>query len=311
MRTRLSPVLLLSSLIGCGFVPACPWVLAGEKSGSDKRTAKEVKEILAAIRSPKEKKADEKNQALARLKAYRYLAGVPYRDLVLDEEMNKTCQAGVKLCSLLGRMEHLPKNPGLPEDEFKLAFSGTSRSNLGFGYKTLADAVDGWMFDTTDGSETLVGHRRWCLNPSMQKTGFGHDGKFTALCILDQSRDNIPDFEFISYPGRDFMPLEFFHPQAAWSVTLNPKKYKTPAKDYKPQVFLADAAGAPKGEPLPLDIAKVDTLPFGIDNCLIFRPEKLKLAAGDRYVVILPDIESLAQKQLVTIKYVVEFVDQK
>src|SRR4029077_3394910 len=105
------------------------------------------------------------------------------------------------------------------------AYSGTSRSNLGMGLLTLADAVDAWMFDSDAGSIERLGHRRWCLNPAMQKTGFGRSGAFTVMYSFDQSRAKVPEFHFICYPAHGYMPLEFFSPRTAWSITLNPLKY--------------------------------------------------------------------------------------
>jgi hypothetical protein len=297
-------------LLGFFLAPAANLALAGEKNGALAYPIRfdEIKKTLTEILSSGDNKADENTEALRRLQAYRYLAGVPYKDLVLDEKYNEMCLAGVKLCALLGKLEHTPKNPGLPEDEFKLAYSGTSRSNLGMGLMTLAAAVDAWMFDSAAGTMEQLGHRRWCLNPAMQKTGFARSGAFTAMYSFDQSRRMAPDFDLICYPARGYMPLEFFNPKSAWSVTLNPKKYRAPAKDFTPKIYRADTAGAKQGEPLDLDFHNVDTVPFGIPNCIIFRPRSLEIAPGGRYVVELEGIERIGAREPVSLNYVVEFV---
>src|SRR5689334_9610383 len=190
-------------------------------ASAETRTADEIKKKLAEITAPPAKDpggtASERDTALRRLKAYRYLAGVPYDDLTLDDDANAACEAGAGLCAKLGRLEHQPKNPGLPEAEFDLAYKGTSRSNLGQGYRKLSQALDGWMDDSDGGNIDRLGHRRWCLNPTMKKTGFGRVGEFTAMYVFDMSRKDVPDFDFISWPARGPMPVQYFKSGFVWS----------------------------------------------------------------------------------------------
>jgi hypothetical protein len=300
-------------LVGCALVPGGASLGAGEKAGAPvhQRSLDDIKKKLSALLASDKGKGDENTRALQRLKAYRYLAEVPYEDLTLDEEYNKMCLAGAKLCEKLGKLEHKPENPGMPEEEFQLAYNGTSRSNLGWGLKTLVDAVDAWMFDSDSGNRERLGHRRWCLNPTMQKTGFGHAGAFTAMYTFDRSRKPVPEFDFICFPARGIMPIEFFGPKFVWSVSLNPKRYTTPDKDFTPKIYEADASGAKRGEPLQLAFKNVDTIPFGIPNCIIFRPENLQVTDGRRYVVELAGIMPTGEEQPVTLRYVVEFAKWK
>lgn len=279
---------------------------AGEKPA---RSPDVIYKTLQKILSD-DKDADENTRALQRLKAYRYLAEVPYEDLTLDPEYNKACQAGAKLCEMIGMLEHTPKNPGLPEEEFKLAYKGTSRSNLGQGYRSLVKNVDGWMDDSDPNNIKWLGHRRWCINPFMQKTGFGRSGVYSAMYTFDQGRTKVPKFDFVCFPAKGYMPIEFFGAKYAWSVSLNPNKYKTPGKDYVPKLYRADETGAKEGEPLSLNYQAVNTQGFGIPNCIIFRPEKLSMAPGARYLVELEGIQPLAGKP-VTLRYGVEFISSK
>src|SRR5262245_5280496 len=210
-------------LIGFVLVGGADWAHAGGNSKgaiATQRSAEEIKKKLTAILAPGDKKADEKTLALRRLKAYRYLAQVPYDDLTLDAEYSAMCLAGVKLCETLGKLEHTPENPGLPEKDFKLAYNGTSRSNLAWGRMTLAESVDGWMFDSDSSNIDRLGHRRWCLNPGMKKTGFGRVGVFAAMYAFDRSRANVPNYDYICFPARGYMPIDFFGPREAWSVSL-------------------------------------------------------------------------------------------
>jgi hypothetical protein len=296
-------------LVGFALLCAMGGAYSGEQQHPvlQRRSLETIKKTLAAILSPADRNADEKIQALRRLKAYRYLAEVPYEDLTLDDEYNALCLAGAELCQKLGKLEHTPKNPGLPEEEFTIAYKGTSRSNLAWGRMTLPAAVDGWMFDSDSYNIERLGHRRWCLYPGMQKTGFGRVGVFAAMYTFDRSRAELPDFDFICFPARGYMPVDFFGPRQAWSVTLNPRKYQTPAKDFVPKIYLADAKGMKEGQQLKLDFKNVDSFPFGIPNCIIFRPEALEVAPGKRYIVELDGISRKSAGDPVALRYMVEF----
>ncbi len=291
----------LSSAVGMALAAdkKAPW--------THPRSLVQVNKGLASI-SKSETSGDEKLMALARLKAYRYLAEVPYKDVVLDDEYNKVCLAGARLCKKLGRIEHRPENPGMSAFDFQLALAGTSQSNLGMGLPTLSAAVDAWMNDSDGANMGKVGHRRWCLNPMMQKTGFGRAGEYTAMYSIDHSRMNVPDFDMICYPARGYMPVEFFKAKSAWSVTLHPGKYLTPDKDFVPRVYRADAGGKKQGMQLALDFHAVDTTNIGIPNCIIFRPEDAPTNPGDTYLVELVGIRRRSDGAAVKLRYLVEFV---
>jgi hypothetical protein len=297
-------------LVGFVLVCAAGVAYAGREQvpALQRRSRETIKKTLAAILSPADENADEKLQGLRRLKAYRFLAEVPYEDLTLDDEYNALCLAGAKLCQKLGKLEHTPKNPGLPEEDFKFAYKGTSRSNLAWGRMTLPEAVDGWMFDSDPYNIARLGHRRWCLNPGMQKTGFGRVGAFAAMYSFDRTRAELAAFDFICFPARGYMPVDFFQAKQAWSVTLNPQKYEVPGKDFVPKIYQAGAKGMKQGQPLRLDFNNVDSLPFGIPNCLIFRPEALQVAPGKRYVVELEGLFRKGTSDPVALSYVVEFI---
>jgi hypothetical protein len=199
-------------------------------------------------------------------------------------------------------------NPGWPEEEYRIALKGAGSSNLyvGFGEYTLATVVDSFVDDSDEANVDRLGHRRWCLNPMMGKVGFGRSGKFAAMWAFDQSAANVPDFDFVCYPARGYMPLEYFSPQEAWSVSLNPRKFKAPPAKTQPKIFTWDAKTKEKGEPLPLNSVKVDFIPFGIPNCIIFRPEKTAVAPGKAYLVEIDNL-SRVDGSATSVRYVVEF----
>lgn len=306
-------VRVLSGCICCLSFFAGPTVLLGDE-GKDKfhpRGLDEIRKTLTALLSSQDKKTDELATALGRLKAYRYLADVPYEDMELDSELNKYCLAASKLCHKLGRLDHNPeKNPGLDDEEFKIGRTGASRSNLAYGFPNLAQAIDEWMDDSDEGNLEHLGHRRWCLFPHMKKVGLGRHEAFTAMYVFDRGRAKVPDYDFVCFPASGYMPVEFFKAKQAWSVSLNPNKFKAPPKDLKPKIYRVDAELKKEGKSLTLDYAAVDPFPFGLPNCLIFRPEKLQPTPGTRYLVEIEGIQRKG-KATETLWYLVDFVKWK
>src|SRR5436190_12942763 len=142
-------------------------LLTGWIQAAEPRTVEEIKKKLAEIAAPPKTPPagldGERESALRRLNAYRYLAGLDC-DVVLDEGLTESAQAGAKLCEKLGKIDHRPANPGLPEDEFQKGLKGTSTSNLAWGVRSLVQCVDIWMDDSDRGNIDRAGHRRWCIN---------------------------------------------------------------------------------------------------------------------------------------------------
>src|SRR6266446_3381058 len=87
--------------------------LLGQGKDGEGRSLAEIRSTLKQINAAPA--ATEEEQALKRLHIYRYLAGVPYEDVVLDEEFNKYALAAARLCSAIGKLDHKPENPGLDE----------------------------------------------------------------------------------------------------------------------------------------------------------------------------------------------------
>jgi len=254
-------------------------------------------------------------EALRRLNSYRYLADVPW-DVALKAEYGDYAQAAAEICSRIGRLDHHPPNPGMPQEDYKKALYGTTHANLYEGRSTRT-AVDGFMNDSNEENLPFVGHRRWCLNPAMAQAGFGESGRFAAMFAHDQSRRDVPDYDFVAWPARGYVPAGYFGARQAWSVSLNPAKFLPPTKaDVKANVYpLAPGApGAPadprsRGQPLELNFFNVDATPYGIANCIIFRPAGAAASAGQRYWVEITGLRK-ADRSPATVEYLVEFISQ-
>jgi hypothetical protein len=274
------------------------------------RTIEQIKKKLAEIDPPTKAAfttvAEERESALRRLKAYRYLANVPYEDMTLDPAMNDRCEAGAKLCERIGRLDHTPANPGMPEIDYRFAYAGTSQSNLGRGDDNLRKAVDGWMDDSDEKNIDHVGHRRWCINPAMLKTGFGRSGQFTAMWSIDKSRKIIPDYNFVAFPPAGYMPAEYFGPKHAWGISFNLRKFLV-TKLVTAKIFRVDEL-LNHTEEIKLNHSIVDGTSVGDGNCVIFRPEVVDMSPGSRYVVAVDGLIVSPGVRLPTQHYFVEFM---
>ena len=63
-----------------------------------------------------------------------------------------------------------------------------------------------------------------------QGLSFAQEGGFAAMHAHDSSRRPVPDWDFVAYPARGYMPVELFSSRRAWSVSLNTGKYAVPKK---------------------------------------------------------------------------------
>ncbi len=152
---------------------------------------------------------DQQARALRRLRAYRYLCGVPY-DVNLSWEYAERCTAAARLLEYVGKLDHTPAQPpGCPDLLYKVGYAGTSNSNLhqNTAGTNALESVDGFMEDAGDNNVERVGHRRWCLNPKMALTAFGVHGQFAAMYALDEGRNAKSDR--VAYPAAGFFPSDY------------------------------------------------------------------------------------------------------
>jgi hypothetical protein len=274
------------------------------------RSLADIQKALAEIGSSKGIGNPDLDAGIRRLRMYRYLAEVPYQDVVLDPDLNKYALAAAGICEKLGRLDHNPPNPGLPDDQYKLAQTGAKNSNLAGASKALKlrldFCVDLWMNDSDPSNIDRLGHRRWCINPTMAKTGMGSTGRFAAMWSTDCSAKNVPDFDYIAYPPRGLLPVEFFGPNHAWNVSPNPRKYKPATDAVQVKIFNVDPTFKKAGDALKLNYTKVSNVSIGIPSCIIFRPEPGAVAPGRRYLVEIDGLVAVTGAPA-SIRYFVEF----
>ncbi len=246
----------------------------------------------------------------------RYLAFLP-DDLVSDSALNTNGQYGAVLLAA-SSFSHTPSKPADMDTTFyNEGYSATSSSNIAAGFSTLHSSVQsGYMRDSDTGNMSLVGHRRWILNPQLKKVGFGFAGSsYSLMKVFDKSRTETFDYTYTAWPAEGYFPTEFFASTDPWSLTLNPKKYKTPAKatakvtltrssDGKSWTLdTNDGTATSTGE-----YFNVNTSGYGVSNCIIFRPKTTDITTleNDSYTVSVSGIQDISGNST-TISYAVKF----
>ncbi len=254
----------------------------------------------------------DRENAVRLLMEYRDLCYVPYEGLQLDPYYNAETEAAVAILDVIGKLSHNPDNPGWPEEDYKIAKAGCGHSNIYGGGGGCTASIGAYMNDSDPGNITVVGHRRWCLNPAMGRVGIAASAGHSAMWSMDGSRKEIPEWDFIGFPGPGLFPVSHFNANYAWSITLNEKKYHKPSKEAvkvsvcPASVQVPQGQIKPTGEPMKLNYFNVDVGGFGIGNCIIFRPEGLNMSPGSTYLVEIEGLKDTQDKPA-KLRYVVEF----
>lgn len=232
-----------------------------------------AKDPLAAARS----------EGLRRLQAYRALCGLPYEGMSLVPEWNDLCQAASEVCHANGAISHTPPKPaGFDDARYRQAQLGASRSNLSVG-SDVPRSVDGYMDDSDPSNIDRIGHRRWCLNPAMGRTGFGYVDGFSAMWSMDESGKGGKGLEAVLYPPAGWCPSDMFGAEHAFSIQLL-KSGVPKASDLRVEVRPLDEDFV-AGAPLDLNHLKVAADGYGSGPCLVFRPKGLSVKPGNAYRV--------------------------
>jgi len=164
-------------------------------------------------------------QALNMVNFVRYTAGLP--SVELDDTYNYYAQCASLVIAVNGRLSHYPSQPSdMDYSLYEDGALGASKSNLGSGYSSIADSiVNGYMEDSDSSNIDRVGHRRWILNPTMGKIGFGYVpsgySRYTATYAVDKSGE-AGDYDYVAWPPEN-MPMELYNSYSsnyAFSVSV-------------------------------------------------------------------------------------------
>lgn len=231
--------------------------------------------------------------ALKTLNAIRYIAGLD--PVELNDEYNKLAQAAALVNSANDELTHFPKQPAGMEDElYQLGHQGAGSSNISSAsWETELSylLINGWMNDGDNNNISRVGHRRWCLNPTMGKTGFGWvsdaDGTYAAMYAHDRSAtENL--HSGVTWPAQN-MPIEYFGNDYPWSISMGAE-----VDDSSVRVTLTRKndnrvwnfyTGSTAGN------FSVDNGSYGQKGCIIFRPDNVSYQDGDQFQVTITGLE--------------------
>ena len=204
-------------------------------------------------------------------------------------------QYGAVLLAAEDNFGHTPPKPADMDDSFySSGYSATSSSNLSArkGYcvgNSLRSAVRGCMDDKeSTGNLTTMGHRRWFLNPTLGKVGFGYarsadNWSYIDMKVFDRSA-TIDGYDFVSWPASGNFPNEIVDTRTPWSVTLNPTIFNTSSSilnsavvtitrksdNKKWTITNASDMSSPTGSDTVNSYFHVNTNGYGVANCLIF-----------------------------------------
>ncbi len=267
-------------------------------------------------------KTERAQEATDRLNALRRLAGLP--EVKMDAAMNELAQYGAVLLAASTEFDHVvPCPPGMPDSFYQKALSATTSSNIAMGtvgFMSPTLSVDGFMDDSDAYNLRRLGHRRWQLNPTLGKTGFGYAVNNGLEYVDEESHDMSGggcDYAFIGWPASGYFPnnMNAFNGNTAWSVTLSPDRYRTPSLSSVRVTLARESDGKTwsfsGSESYTLaDSGKffnVNTDNVGIPNCIIFRPDGVSKYEGVYTVTItgLTDISGAPA----TLSYQVDFFD--
>jgi len=113
----------------------------------------------------------------------------------------------------------------------------------------------------------------------MQKTGFGYYKRYSATYAFNRTRESNILYDFISWPAKNYMPVEFMSRDIAWSVCLG-EEYDRPSiddvtvtlkrrNDGKTWTFIQNRSYDDTR-----DYFNVDNVGnYGLSKCIIFRPD--------------------------------------
>lgn len=269
-------------------------------------------------------KSDYLKDGLNALNFYRYISGLP-GDIAATDALNQSAAYGAVLLAAEGEFSHEPGRPAdMPQSFYDKGLESTTTANIfgSYGYDNhiLAASIEAYMEDSDEFNLDRLGHRRWILNPPLQKVGMGlargqDEYDYATLQVFDDSRSERVGFHYIPYPARGAFPIEVFGGTTAWSVSVNPLEYATPElksvkvtltrmRDGKIWRFDSGANKVTaKG-----NYFNVETQKFGSGPAIIFRPDSIaEYAAGEQFDVRIEGLKGKDGSDR-TIAYSVNFV---
>lgn len=222
-------------------------------------------------------------EALDYLNFLREMAGLEpvERSRIYDYQ----CQHGATLLAALDYVDHnAPQPADMDQNFYDSAHLATTSSNIArFNWMRptiLREGIAYFARDDGDANLSVLGHRRWLLNPAMNATGFGLANSETGMSYVAMYAHDLgrtdAQWSEICWPASGVFPVELMHSHLAWSVSLNPELYDVSASHIHATLseenlglsFEFDCTNG-EGE----GFCTVSTENYGGGPCVIFRPD--------------------------------------
>jgi len=227
--------------------------------------------------------ATSEQQALNLLNAIRYIAGLD-SNVTVDNDYRAKAQGAALISTINRGISHNPTQPaGMDSTMYQNCSIGANSSNLSMGSSSLNTTIArSWLSDSSASNISTLGHRRWILNPTMGRTGFGAAGTCQAMFCLDSSNYSAYGTTGVAWPAQN-TPTEFFSSSDAWSVSVgqavNAATVRvTVTKVSTGQTWTFSQSGS-NGDFF------VSNANYGQTGCIIFRPTGITANTGDSYNV--------------------------
>lgn len=278
---------------------AYPWKLDTTNTYSDQPSAKSP--YKAGYLSD-----ESLNNTLNLMNFIRYVAGIP-ANVTLDGEYTELAQAGALVNCVNKKLTHTPEQPqGFPDALYEKGKEGCGSSNIAYNYGNMAKSLlNGWMYDGDDSNIVAMGHRRWVLNPSMQQTGFGAVGAYSAMYVFDRKGSSITDY--VAWPAQN-MPVELMNGSGTpWTLSLGSDYQRAEQQQIK--VTLKNVSSGKIwtfSEKKADGYFAVNTKGFGMPNCIIFRPNSFSYDETSQFQVTVTGLKD-KDGNAATVSYNVDF----
>ena len=262
--------------------------------------------------------------ALKSLNAMRYIAGLNY-DIKLKEEYIDYAQTASLVNSINDIMTHTPMKPkGMNNELYMKGLRGAGESNISTNYNTINQSiVSGYMEDDERDNLENVGHRRWCLDPQMEYTGFGSvQGHSTMYAvdsvnsnknkhdksILEKISSHLSKEEYTVVWPAQLMPTDYFDVNDPWSISMDQyiDKEKVEVELINKNTNQVWHFNSDKSD----GYFEVNNESYGQKGCIIFRPDEIvdeygttpTFKDGDKFSIYI-------KGNFKSISYDVEFFD--
>lgn len=166
----------------------------------------------------------------------RALAGL--EPVTLSEHLCVQAQYGSVVLAAGDILTHTPEKPADMEASFyRMGANACGASNISmrFLYQhdiLLQNALQGSMDEDSALNRLDLGHRRWLLDPTLGKIGFGlatsASGKQYITVPISDTSGTGPTPAELCWPASGQFPNSLFSPGIPWSVSLDPEVYALP-----------------------------------------------------------------------------------